>query len=136
MYQKYLKYKNIYNNSNIADQHLINDLSQKQIGYLTVRFGLFSPFRNDEDSDNPEIKTQYEIFKMDEKKLKNKFPFLPKNTNDYFRQSYNPVVIHQWNGKWGQGNGLSIFRRLAQCYIRLAGIYNELCSKHPLYCKK
>ena len=52
MYQKYLKYKNIYKNSNIADQHLINDLAQKQIGYLPVRFGLFSPFRNDNDSDN------------------------------------------------------------------------------------
>ena len=136
MYQKYLIYKNIYNNSDIADQHLINDLSQKQIGYLPVRFGLFSPFRNDKDSDNPEIKTEYEIFKMDEKKLKNKFPFLPKNANDFFRQSYNPVVIHQWNGKWGQGSGLSIFRRLAQCYMRLAGVYNELCEKHPLYCKK
>ncbi len=136
MYEKYLKYKYIYNNSNIADQHLINDLSEKQIGYLPVKFGLFSPFINDKDSDNPEIKTQYEIFKMGETKLKNKFPFTPKNATDYFRQSYNPVGIHQWNGKWGQGSGLSIFRRLAQCYMRYVGVYNELCEKHPLYCEK
>lgn len=72
---------------------------------------------------------------MDEKKLKNKFPFIPKNTSDYFRQSYNPVVIQQRNGKRGFGSGLSIYRRLAQCYLRYTGVYNELCEKRPLFCK-
>ena len=135
MYQKYLKYKDVYKHI-IADQDLMNDVAQNQIGYLPVRFGLFSPFIDDKDSDDPKINNQYEIYKMDEKKLKNKFPFLPKNTSDYFRQSYNPVVIHQWNGKWGEGHGLSIYRRLANCYMRYAGIYDELCEKIPLFCKK
>ena len=135
MYQKYLKYKDVYKHI-IADQDLMNDVAQNQIGYLPVRFGLFSPFVNDKDSDDPKINNQYEFYKMDEKKLKNKFPFLPKNTSDFFRQSYNPVVIHQWNGKWGEGHGLSIYRRLAHCYMRYAGIYDELCEKIPLFCKK
>lgn len=135
MYEKYLKYKDVYKNI-ITDQDLMNDVAQNQIGYLPVRFGLFSPFVNDIDSDDPKIKNQYEFYNMNEEKLKNKFPFIPKNAKDFFRQSYNPVVIHQWNGKWGQGDGLSIFRRLAQCYMKYAGVYDELCSKIPLYCKK
>ena len=135
MYEKYLKYKDVYKNI-IADQDLMNDVAQNQIGYLPVRFGLFSPFVNDNESDDPRINTQYEIYKMTEKKLKNKFPYIPKNTSDFFRQSYNPVVIHQWNGKWGEGNGLSIYRRLAHYYMRYAGVYDELCKKIPLFCKK
>jgi hypothetical protein len=135
MYEKYLKYKDVYKNI-ITDQDLINDVAQNQIGYLPVRFGLFSPFVNDIDSDDPKIPNQYEFYNMNEEKLKNKFPFIPKNSIDFFRQSYNPVVIHQWNGKWGEGNGLSIYRRLAHCYMRYAGIYDELCEKQPLYCKK
>ena len=136
IYKKYLKYKNVYKNNPIADQHLMNDISQNQIGYLPVRFGLFSPFINDIDSDNPKIKTQYEFYNMTEKKLKNKFSFIPRNASDFFRQSYNPVVIHQWNGKWQRGKGLSIYRRLAQCYMRYAGVYDEICENMPLFCKK
>ena len=138
MYEKYLKFKDVYKNNIIADQDLINDVAQNQIGYLPVRFGLFSPFINDNDSDDPKVKTQYVIYKMTKKKLKlkKKFPYIPKNAKDFFRQSYNPVVIHQWNGKWGEGQGLSIFRRLAHYYMRYAGVYNELCEKIPLYCQK
>ena len=135
MYQIFLKNKNAYKNI-IADQDLMNDVAQKKIGYLPVRFGLFSPFLNDKDSDDPKVRNQYEYYKMTKKKLKNKFPYMPKNTSDFFRQSYNPVVIHQWNGKWAFGGGLSIYRRLATCYMKIAGVYDELCKKIPLYCKK
>lgn len=134
MYEKFLKYKDVYTNI-IADQDLLNDVAQNKIGYLPVRFGLFSPFINDKDTDDPSAINQYEFYQMTEKKLKNK-PFIPKNPNDFLRQSYNPVVIHQWNGKWVEGNGLSIFRRLATCYMKIAGVYDELCKKFPLYCKK
>ena len=135
MYQIFLKNKNAYKNI-IADQDLMNDVAQKKIGYLPVRFGLFSPFLSDKDSDDPKVRNQYEYYKMTKKKLKNKFPYIPKNTSDFFRQSYNPVVIHQWNGKWAFGGGLSIYRRLATCYMKIAGVYDELCKKIPLYCKK
>ncbi len=137
MYAQFLKYKNVYKNM-IVDQDLMNDVAQDKIGYLPVRFGLFSPFRNDKDSDNPKVRNQYEFYQMGEKlkKLKNKFPYIPENSKDFFRQSYNPVVIHQWNGKWGGGRGISLFRRLATCYMKYAGVYDELCKKIPLYCKK
>ena len=134
MYNKYLKYKNIYTDK-IADQNLLNDIAHDQIGYLPIKFGLFSPFKNDSDSDTPNIKTYFEKYNMINK-LKDTCSYIPKNYNEYFRQSYNPVVIHQWNGKWIEGGGLSIYRRLAQNYIRYAGIWDELCSRFPLYCKK
>lgn len=136
MYEKFLKYKNVYKNNIIADQDLMNDVAQNKIGYLPVRFGLFSPFVTDKQSDDPKFKNQYEFYQMTIKKLKNKFPYIPKNTSDFFRQSYNPVVIHQWNGKWANGYGLSIYRRLAICYMKYAGVYDDLCKKLPLYCKK
>ena len=120
----------------IIDQDLLNDFAQNSIGYLPIKFGLFAPFVNDKDSDNPKIRNQYEKFNMNEKKLNNTSPFIPKNSFEYFRQSYNPVVIHQWNGKWQNGKGISIYRRLCQYYIRYAGIWNELCKKFPGYCIK
>ena len=136
MYKKYLKNKRVYTNDMICDQNLLNDLAQHQIGYLPIRFGLFAPFINDRESDTPGIENQYEIYKMNEKLSKNANYYIPKNTYDYFKQSYNPVVIHQWNGKWQMGEGISIYRRLAQYYIRYAGIWNELCEKFPGYCEK
>jgi len=135
MYEKYLNNKNVYNNI-IADQDLLNDIAQEQIGYLPIKFGLFSPFLNDEESDNLNIKNQYEFYNMNEDKLKNTSSYIPKNSKDYFKLSYNPVVIHQWNGKWMKGSGLSIYRRLCQYYIRYAGIWNELCTRFPGYCQK
>ena len=44
-------------------------------------------------------------------------------------QAYNPVIIHQWNGKWTYGSGLTIYRRIAQLYIKYAGILDETCEK-------
>ena len=139
MYKKYLKYKNVYSNNIIADQELLNDVCDGKIGYLPIKFGLFSPFINDKQSDLNPYHNQYEKYKMNEYKLlkqHKKFPFIPRNINEFFMQSYNPVVIHQWNGKWVEGNGLSIYRRLAQYYIRYAGIWEEMCVTFPKYCYK
>ena len=135
MYEKYLKYKDVYTHI-ISDQDLLNDVAQNEIGYLPVKYGLFSPFLNDEDSDKLETRNQYEIYEMNEGKLKDTSFYMPKNSNEYFKLSYNPVVIHQWNGKWQEGKGLSIYRRLAQNYIKIAGIWDELCLILPGYCKK
>jgi len=138
MYEKYLKYKNVYSNR-ICDQDLLNDIAYGKIGYLPIKYGLFAPFRNDYESDFKSYTNQYQFFQMNELKLLNKskkFPFIPRNTDEFFRQSYNPVVIHQWNDKWVYGSGLSIYRRLAQYYIRYAGIWEEMCVKLPKYCIK
>lgn len=48
----------------------------------------------------------------------------------------NPVIIHEQNGKWMIGSGISIYRNIAQYYIRFAGIWNEMSQKRPGYCKK
>lgn len=136
MYEKYLKYKDVYT-SRICDQDLLNDIAFGKIGYLPIKFGLFAPFRNDTESDFKPYINQYQEYKMNELKLLNKyekFPFLPRNTDEFFKQSYNPVVIHQWNDKWVDGSGLSIYRRLAQYYIRYAGIWEEMCINLPKYC--
>jgi hypothetical protein len=135
MYKKYLKYKNVYSHF-ISDQDLLNDVAQKEIGYLPIKFGIFSPFWSDSDSDKLYSINQYELFNLNENKLKNTNYYIPKNSNEYFKLSYNPVVIHQWNGKWQDGQGLSIYRRLAQNYIRIAGIWDELCLSSPGYCIK
>lgn len=74
MYDKYLKYKNKYSKQikkiyvgHIIDQDLLNDVAQNSIGYLPIKFWLFSPFVNDKESDNPKIRNQYEKFNMNEK---------------------------------------------------------------------
>ena len=134
MYDKFVKYKNFYYKSIIAEQDLLNDVANEQIGYMPMKFGMISPFTNDYQSDNPPFKTNYKY--IEKLKYKDMYPFIPKNQIEMNAQAYNPIVIHQWNGKWMFGNGLSIYRRLAQYYIKLAGIWNEMCKKFPGYCQK
>ena len=134
MYEKYVKYKNVYKSSIIAEQDLINDVAYGQIGYLPMKYGIIGPFINDRLSDNYHTKGIFKYYKR--AKHKELYPFLPKNMNEMYFQAYNPVVIHQFFGKWVEGSGLTIYRRLAQYYIKLAGIWDEMCEKHPGYCKK
>ena len=133
MYKKFVKYKHIYR-SRIADQDLLNDVAIGKIGYFPIKFGLCSPYVNDIDSDNPSSRTTFSY--INNVKFKEKYNFLPKNSFELIKQGYNPYVIHQWNGKWMDGFGLTIYRRLAHYYIRLAGIWDEMCQKHPGYCFK
>ena len=46
MYNQFLKYRNIYGPP-FAEQYLINDLANGEIGYLPIEFGLVQPFSND-----------------------------------------------------------------------------------------
>ena len=92
-----------------------------------MKFGIIAPFTNDKNSDKPPYNTQYKF--VERVGLNEKYPFLPKTVNEMILQAYNPVVIHQWNGKWMDGDGLSIYRRIAQNYIKLAGIWDEMCQK-------
>ena len=133
MYEQFIKHKNAYK-SKIADQNLLNDVGYGQIGYMPMKFGIIAPFRTDNKSDTYPFWTEYWYF--EKAKYKWKYPFLPKNRNEMNLQAYNPVVIHQFNGKWMDGSGLSIYRRIAQYYIKLAGIWDEMCQKYPGYCYK
>ena len=129
MYDKFFENKNAYRGSMIADQDILNDVAYGKIGFFPMKFGIIAPFTNDKNSDKPPYNTQYKF--VERVGLNEKYPFLPKTVNEMILQAYNPVVIHQWNGKWMDGNGLSIYRRIAQNYIKLAGIWDEMCQKLP-----
>ena len=133
MYEKFVKYKYAYNTS-IGDQNLLNDIAFGRIGYYPLKFGLASPYDNDKDSDNPPKHNLFSFIKNI--KYKKKFTFIPKNEKELIKKGYSPFVIHQWNGKWMFGLGLTIYRRLAQYYIRYAGIWDEMCQIFPGYCIK
>jgi hypothetical protein len=133
MYEKFRKYKNLYN-SIFAEQDMISDIAYGQVGYLPIRFGLISPYQNDSQSDIPPFKTFFEAINL--KKIDINYSYIPHNFNEYNLQAFNPVIAHHWNAKWMDGNGMSIYRRLAQYYIFLAGIWEETCKKYPDYCRK
>ena len=134
IYEKAVKNKNIYRPSFLAVQNFLNDVANGKIGYLPMKFGIFSPFSNDRQSDTPPYITDYNFF--NKSKYHEIYPFLPKNREEMNLQAYNPVIIHSWNGKWAKGSGLTIYRRIAQYYIKYAGIWHEICEKRPGYCKK
>ena len=123
MYEKFKKNKNAYS-SIVGDQHLLNDVADGKISYLPMKFGLISPYKNDKDSDN--FTKKHSFFYYNRVKYKEKFSFLPKNSDELIKHAYNPVVIHQTNGKWQFGAGITVYRRLAQYYIKLAGIWDEM----------
>ena len=135
IYEKIVANKNVYSPSPVILQAYLNDVAYGKIGYLPMRFGTIGLFKNDKRSDygRPD-NTEYKFIKK--LKYKKKYSFLPKNIHEMNVQAYNPVVIHQWNGKWMKGDGLTIYRRIAQYYIKYAGIMNEMCEKHPGYCIK
>ena len=133
IYEKIVKYKNLYRPSGLFEQDFLNDIAYGKIGYLPIRFGLKSPFSEDKNSDSPFFKTEYHF--LDNVAYKEKYN-LPKNQNEMNIQAFNPVIIHQWNGKWFNGNGLSIYRRIVQYYIRFAGIWDEICPIYPGICQK
>ena len=134
MYDKFLQNKIAYKGSMIADQEILNDVANGKIGNMPMKFGLIGAFLSDKDSDTPPYNTYYNF--LGRTNYKEKYPFLPKDRNEMNLQGYNPIVIHQWNGKWMRGGGLSIYRRIAQYYIKYAGIWDEICQKIPRICIK
>ena len=134
IYEKIVENKKVYKPYTIIGQHVFNDVSYGQIGFLPVKFGLIGAYNNDQLSDNPPFKTRYDY--IERVKNKENYDFLPKNQDEMNVQAFSPVIIHQWNGKWQRGKGITIYRRIAQYYIRLAGIWDEMCKVHPGYCRK
>ena len=122
IYEKCVINKNEYKDS-IGDQDLLNDILFGKVGYLSRRFGFRSKFRN-----NNELNSV-----LSDKNFSN---YNTKNFKKFILLGFNPIVVHQFGGKWMYGQGLTIYRRLAQYYIKLAGIWNEMCKKFPGYCYK
>ena len=133
MFKKFTKYRHLYK-SIWAEQDMLNDLAKGKVGYLPIRFGLISPFFNDTYSDIPPFNTIFQTINLTKINYNNSN--IPHNYYEYNLQSLNPVIVHHWNAKWMDGNGISIYRRLAQYYIRLAGIWDETCRKLSGYCQK
>ena len=99
-----------------------------------MKFGLRSPYNSDSESDIFLTDNPYSFYSYAYSKVN--CSFHPQNNIKFIQLGYNPIVIHQFNGKWMEGKGLSIYRRLSQFYIRMAGIWNEMCKEFPGYCKK
>jgi hypothetical protein len=133
MYKLFLKYKNVYRRP-FAEQHMLNDIAYGKIGYLPVEFGLVPPFSNDELFYNKKEKSVYTLFNLSV--ISKNSNFLPKNYEEFLHSAYNPIIVHSWNGKWSDGNGMNIYRKLCQYFIKLTGIEKEICRKHPGYCIK
>jgi hypothetical protein len=134
IYEKIVKNKSLYKPSGIYEQDFINDVGYGKIGYLPIRFGLKAPFTDDKYSDSPPYITDYKDI-LEKAKYKEKYN-LPKTQAEMNSQAFNPIIIHQWNGKWYRGRGLTIYRRIAQYYMRFSGIWDEICPEYPGLCKK
>jgi len=135
MYQSFLKYKGVYDQK-FPEQHMINDIAFGKIGYLPLEFGLVQPFSNDESFYNRKKITIYNSLKSKLNMISNNSLFLPKTYEEILHLAFNPVIVHSWNGKWSEGKGINIYRKLCQYFIRLTGIEEEICKNHPGYCKK
>ena len=133
IYEKCVKNKNAYHNQ-IGDQDLLNDILFGKVGYMPLKFGIRSPYRIDADSDIVLKDNPYSYYSYAYSKVN--YSFNPQNNSKFIQLGYNPIVIHQFNGKWMFGKGLTIYRRIAQYYIRMAGIWNEMCKEFPGYCIK
>ena len=93
-----------------------------------------TPFTSDKDSDGLKY-TNYGIEEWLKSNYSKTFPENPGTQEKIALNLYNPMFIHQWSGKWHDGEGLSIFRHIAKYFIKLAGIWDELCRIKPGYCK-
>jgi len=133
MYEKFIKYKNYYSNSSIGDQNLLNDVAFGKITYLPFKFGMICPYLNDKDAENTKKETIYSYTKII--RYKDKYTFLPKTEEELLKMGYNPSVIHHMHSKWMHGQGLTVYRKLVQYYIKLAGIWNEICKEYARYCE-
>ena len=133
IYEKFIKYKNSYS-STIGDQDLLNDIAFGKITYLPFKYGMISPFLNDKDSEIARRDNMYSFY-MSLIKSHDIFKFLPKNETEFLRIGYSPYIIHHMHAKWMDGEGLTVYRKLAQYFIRYAGIWDEICKEFPGYCK-
>ena len=141
---KKVKEKNIYNlilknkyvySSIWAEQLLINDIANGEIGYLPVEFGLVPPFKDDKFFYiRKKTKSMYERYNI--KIMSDQSNFLPKTYEEFLHHAYDPVIVHSWNGKLSEGKGMNIYRKLSQFFIELSGMKKEICVKLPGYCIK
>lgn len=133
MYEKFKANKSAYS-SNVGDQDLLNDIAFGKITYFPYKFGMLSPFFNDHDAEIAKKENMYSKYSAKLKRYVGRFNFIPKNDMDFLKMGYGPSVIHHMHSKWMYRGDLTVYRRLAQYYIKLAGIWDEICKEHRGYC--
>ena len=117
------------------DQTLFNILvPDNKKNFLPFRFGGFSILTDDSSFDSMKF-IEFGFDKWLNSNLSISLPENPKSEKGILANMYNPRFFHQFNGKWEQGNGLTIYRLLNKYFMNLAGITNKLCKKKPGYCK-
>ena len=117
-----------------VDQTLFNIVvPDDKKGYFPFRFGSYTIFCDNYDSDNFKFH-DYGLKNWLKSKLSNSMPEKPDTLFKLISQIYNPLFIHQFCNKWYKGKGLAIYRNLVKYYIKLAGIWKELCNKKKGYC--
>lgn len=116
------------------DQSLFNHLvPDNKKNYIPFRFGGYTQFQDDFASDHLMF-YGFHFERWLRSDLSNSFPEKPKTLFELNTQLYNSAFIHQYVRKWKAGSGLSIYRNLVKYFIRLAGIWDEVCEKIPGYC--
>ena len=125
---------NAYKGFFICQQSFLNDGGYGKKGVLPFKYGIVTPYNSDKIYDKDPLRHIYGF--IDDIKEEDRPPDYPKSTKEIISQALNPYVVHQWNGKWSSGKGMSIFRRLAQYYLKLAGIWEETCIQKPKFCYK
>ena len=129
----YTKNRNIKKGGQ-PDQTLFNILlPDDKKDYFPFRFGIFTLFCNDEDSDKMNF-NDYNFDQWFKSKLSKSFPENPKSEIGILGQAFNPLFIHQFCDKWSNGKGLSVYRHLAKFFIHLTGMSEEICKEIPGYC--
>jgi len=132
IWEKYIANRNLYLTGPAPDQTLLNFvIPDDKKHYFSFRLGLYSIFRKD---DSYEKKDYFDrglgkFFASNSSLADN-----PKTISEYYSIYNNTIFIHQFVGKWYKGLGLSICRKLVKHFIKLAGIWKEICLKRPLYC--
>ena len=117
------------------DQTLFNIVvPDDKKGYLPFRFGGFTILCSDKESDILKFH-DHGLKEWLKSNLSNSMPEKPETLFQLISQLYNSCFIHQFCFKWYAGNGLSIYRNLLKFFIKLAGIWEELCYKKKGYCK-
>ena len=133
-WDNYVKNRNIHLKGDPAQTLFNIIMPDSKKNYIPFKYGGYCLFDND---------LNYDLFKIPKfgftewfkSNLSASLPENPKSLKGILSSLYNPRFIHQYLGKWSQGQGLSIYRHLAKYFILLTGISNEICTKKPGYCQ-
>ena len=135
IWDKYLKNLNLEVGGDEVQTLFNIVVPDNQKNYLPFRFGGYSILCTDKDSENLNYK-DYGFKKWLNSELAVTLPENPGCENNITARFYNPVYMQAKceEGKWILGRGLSIYRHLVKYFIKVGGIWDELCKKRPGYC--